>query len=81
MSDHEEDFDALIDDCAQDLTNKLDAPKVDVTTSEKANEKSAEAGFGVEDPEFKELLGDVLKDDEQAKEAMKGIAQMMQMMG
>lgn len=35
----------------------------------------------MDDPEFKELLGDMLKDDEQAKEAMKGIAQMMQMMG
>jgi hypothetical protein len=45
------------------------------------SEKKEEVAFGIDDPEFKELLGDVLKDDEQAKEAMKGIAQMMQMMG
>lgn len=30
MSDHEEDFDAMLDDCAQDLTQKLeiDPPQV-----------------------------------------------------
>ena len=44
------------------------------------SEKKEEAAFGIDDPEFKELLGDVLKDDEQAREAMKGLSQMMNMM-
>jgi len=36
--------------------------------------------FGMDDPEFSEALADVLKDDEQAREAMKGLAQMMNLM-
>jgi hypothetical protein len=34
----------------------------------------------MDDPEFSDALNDVLKDDEQAREAMKGLAQMMNLM-
>jgi hypothetical protein len=34
----------------------------------------------MDDPEFSDALNDVLKDDKQAQEAMKGLAQMMNLM-
>jgi len=34
----------------------------------------------MDDPEFNDCLAEVLKDDEQAREAMKGLSQMMNMM-
>lgn len=37
--------------------------------------------FGMEDPEFKDCLKEVLKDDEEAKEAMKGLATFMSLIG
>lgn len=53
----------------------IDKPHTSVLTSQpNQSEKKADVPFGMEDPEFKELLGDMLKDDDQAKEAMKGIA-------
>lgn len=35
----------------------------------------------MDDPEFAECMKEVLKDDDQAKEAMKGLAAMMNMIG
>ena len=83
----EEDFDALLDDCAQDLEKKLEPSDVKevkevIKEKDQIKEKAeSDKGFGMDDPEFAEAFKEVLGDDEQAKEAMKGLAAVMNLIG